>query len=150
MMNPPAPWNIPKQTHFNDGVDVGDCWRCCIAAVIGLPADQVPHFLKESRAKGSSMDPETQLWLNARGLILVHSKEFHFPRWYGNNIPLPPVIACGPTERSRGMAKHHAVVMIADKMVYDPHPSDAGLTAVTDCYMVISASCHLRQAEVKS
>ena len=48
-----------------------------------------------------------------------------------------PVIAAGPTSRSKRMGQHHAVVMVGGKLVYDPHPSDDGLTWVVDRYLIV-------------
>lgn len=134
-------WDIPKQTFLVENGQVGDCWRCCIAAILQVPATEVPHFLLEDKNNhGCGMDAATQKWLNDRGWALAYCRpQISFPTKYEGDKTFKglPVIACGPTERSRGMGKHHAVVMVRGEMVYDPHPSNAGLTAVTDVYLVV-------------
>jgi hypothetical protein len=120
-------WDIPKQSQLVENGQAGDCWRCCIAAILQVPAENVPHFLEEALRDRMSMDPLTQRWLNARGWCLIESKKFQFPRYYGDPFDGLPVIAAGPTERS----------MMHEKLVYDPHPSNAGLTAVTEEYLVV-------------
>lgn len=131
-------WEIPKQTFLVEDGKVGDCWRCCIAAILQMPAEAVPHFLLSSKENGfCSCDSDTQQWLNERGWCLVEARKFSFPRRSTGAFDGLPVISCGPTERSRGMGRHHAVVTIASKVVYDPHPSNAGLTAITDEYLVV-------------
>lgn len=132
--------SIPKQTKLVENGEIGDCWRCCIAAVLGVDASEVPHFLEQeiNDRYNRSMDPDTQEWLNERGLFLacIHgSRAIGFPRWNRTKIEVP-LISCGPTERSRGMGRHHAVVTIGDTVVYDPHPSEAGLTAITEQWLI--------------
>lgn len=86
------------------------------------------------------MDPDTQRWLNARGFVLVVADgKLAFPRWHGDKVAMPPVITCGPTPRSKKMGQHHATVFIGDTMVYDPHPSEAGLTYVSERYLIVPA-----------
>jgi len=130
-------WNYPKQKFLSESGELGDCWRCCIAAMLQLPIDDVPHFLMWAKKNGSSMHPDTQKWLNERGYCLVQANEFSFPRWAGKGFDGMPVIASGPTSRSKTMREHHAVIMLGDKLLYDPHPSEDGLTAVTQMYLVV-------------
>lgn len=129
---------IPKQTLLKENGEVGDCWRCCVAALVGLPAEEVPHFLKDAVDNPSScdMDADTQEWLNQRGWYIAEVKQCHFHRWARSGFLPPAVIACGPTARSTKMGQHHAVIMRADELLYDPHPSGAGLTAIIDCHLI--------------
>lgn len=135
---------IPKQTLLVENGEVGDCWRCCVAAILGLPASDVPHFQAGEGARGgdgkySDLDADTQAWLNDRGLMGVHvggRNEFRFSCWHGIGFQQPPLISSGPSERSRGMGRHHAVVTVGGKVVYDPHPSEAGLTAITEQWLI--------------
>jgi hypothetical protein len=137
-------WNrIPKQKELVENGKTGDCWRCCIAAILGLPARKVPHFLANAIRKKRSMDCLTQEWLNKRGLFLALVKrgDIVFPRYWTkepDKTEWPPIISCGPTPRSKQIGDHHATVTIHGKLVYDPHPSNAGLTAITDQYMIVS------------
>jgi hypothetical protein len=132
-------WDLPKQTMFKDWTkpdtadNHGDCWRCCIASVLQVPASEVPDFLGLCLKENGDMHGLTQRWLNARGLFMASSKDFWFTSYETLEIP---VIACGPTPRSLRMHQNHAVVMCGGQMVYDPHPSEAGLTAVTDEYLI--------------
>lgn len=144
MNYPETYWaSIPSQTFLVADGKIGDCWRCCIAAILRTPAAEVPHFLQQSieAPRGPSMDPLTQEWLNAKGYYLLHTEGgVHMPRMWSDQpdaLQPPPVIACGPTPRSKAMGEHHAVVMIGSKMVYDPHPDKTGLTAITDRYLIM-------------
>lgn len=126
--------NIPKQRFLVQNGEVGDCWRCCIAAVIGRVAEEVPHFLKEF---GNTYEAETQKWLNDHGWLLLGAKRFDIPRFAGDSRADLVTICCGPTERSRGFGKHHAVVMSGWDLLYDPHPSNAGLTFMFEQFVVV-------------
>lgn len=126
----------PKQTLLTEDGKVGDCWRCCVSAVTGIPAEDVPHFVEISR----NYLPDTQRWLNARGFYLLHCRGgegFGMHRYHGDPVEAPPMISCGPTPRSRKMGAHHAVVTIGSDLVYDPHPWACGLTAVVEQFLIL-------------
>ena len=57
-----------------DGVIPGDCVKCCVASILELPYEDVPHFVaREVRnAEGSPLEWETGLnhWLRERGYPL--------------------------------------------------------------------------------
>lgn len=136
---------IPKQKYVignSEGI-MGDCWRCCVAAVIGLPAEDVPHFVQ------GSADPmgDTQKWLNERGAILVgvRGKPFDFTAWWDESsresLALQlPVIQCGPTARTRQRGQHHAVVSYKGELVYDPHPDATGLIWNVEEYLIVNSA----------
>lgn len=133
-------WNeIPKQKHLvgnPEGIP-GDCWRCCITAVLGLPAEEVPHFLHESPQ--GCMTSETQRWLNARGYILWKEGE-HYT--HGGSEVFLPSIVCGPTVRSKKQGDHHAVVTNGWNLLYDPHPDSAGVLYEADTWRIFKLPHH--------
>lgn len=129
---------IPKQTLLKENGEIGDCWRCCVAALVELPAEEVPHFLADAIKDSShhQMDADTQEWLNQQGWYMVEANKYHFHRWARSGFHPPVMIACGPTSRSKKLGEHHAVAMRADELLYDPHPSGEGLTAIIHCYLI--------------
>ncbi len=128
-----------KQKFLKERGEVGDCWRCCIAALINLPIDDVPHFQEiQDKHEGSAI-PDAQVWLNERGYILISVNNWQDvcpPAWGSNPVTLP-YIASGPTIRSKSSKDKHACVYIYEKLVYDPHPSDVGLLAITDREIIL-------------
>ena len=129
--------SLPKQTFFGVGgkkETCGDCWRCAIAAVIGYPFEKVPHFLQVYGPL--DCDKETAKWLWKEGYEIVRTLPYMAQALDGGYIRYP-MIAAGPTERSRGMGRLHAVVYQNGKLVYDPHPTEVGLTAITSWYLVV-------------
>lgn len=128
-------WDLPKQKFLNSDGKIGDCWRCCIAAILQVPAEVVPHFVQEF---GSSYEAEAQRWLNSQGFYLLQSdRDIWFPRFASSDFRGLPIIESGYTVRSKRPGATHAVVTIDRKMVYDPHPSNDGLLCTTRFEMVL-------------
>lgn len=136
--------NVPKQTIFGFGDnpdEIGDCWRCCIAAILRRPAAEVPHFVEQHyHNHGWSPDIIAGKWLAAQGYRLLQT----YPEgtWFGeircseSDWSELPAIVGGPTVRSKNQFQTHAVVKLGDVM-YDPHPSEAGLLAETSRKMIV-------------
>lgn len=97
----------------------GDCYRACLASILDLPSEQVPHFIQDRAAQPAWRDDE-RMWLAARGLqaIVMVFK-----------LPLPTILECigamNPGVHyiiggrgSNGMP--HAVVACGASIVHDP------------------------------
>ena len=112
--------------HGKDGMQ-GDCWRTCIAGLTGQPRDDVPHFVQ------MYADDKSLFWWNATvEYVEQHVDEATlvcleptFPVYIAPS-PWPVVIATGPSPRGDLL---HAVLVDATTgdLVWDPHPSRAGL-----------------------
>lgn len=51
----------------------GDCTRCCIAALLDLPPEAVPHFFETfSDLKGSAVWQSVDDYLRTQGLAMTH------------------------------------------------------------------------------
>jgi hypothetical protein len=102
----------------------GDCFRTAVGMCIGLPPADVPHFVEAHPVidwRAATCD-----WLKARGLDLFEWPDFRDLQrilddlcWNANDVP---VMLSGWAERG----DLHSVV-VHRGVVYDPHPSDAGL-----------------------
>lgn len=108
--------HIPNQQH-------GDCMRACIASLFDLPIAEVPHFLRDAdgspikfwdgvfdfcEARGFDYNPQHKSHVNQ---LADHMDGYH--------------IIGGPSPRGGGIL--HAVVGRNGEIVFDPHPSKAGL-----------------------
>lgn len=125
--------NIPKQTLFGfgePGTRPGDCWRCCIAAILNYSADNVPHFVELSIIQESNVRVITTDWLRFQGCRLLEGDCSEYVD------PLPRIV-CGPTIRSKQPGQHHCVVMRGGKVLYDPHPNESGLLVATDYFTIV-------------
>ncbi len=127
-----------KYKHDPDAGVIGDCFRACLASLLELPLEQVPHFALESRKAGlESMMPLVKDWLAARGLYL-----FNFPvspplgyrdptgeivRRYGKCNPNIYYILAGairPDVEETGEDRYnHAVICHGGRIVHNPNDS---------------------------
>ena len=110
----------------------GDCHRTCIAMLLGIDRDEVPHFLHDDPGAGVFRDRVDE-WLGERGLC-----EF-FMIWNGdqpvediimtveNLNPGAPFILGGKSRTG----VNHSVVCQAGEM-FDPSLTDAGIIAPTE------------------
>ena len=98
----------------------GDCMRAATASLLELPLDAVPHFVTFLW-----WQPAAELWARGRGLTMRYA-DVATPA----DIPLFRHILCGRSPREIS----HCVVAEEGRVVWDPHPSRAGLATVTDAW----------------
>lgn len=105
---------------------IGDCWRACIASLLGVPIASVPHFVKDHDAR----------WLNATRdwLHTHHSIGLRPTRLPADSALFGKVILVGTSPRERS---HAVIADTAGEMLHDPHPTRAGLTCVSEVYMAV-------------
>ncbi len=104
--------------HDPDNGVLGDCWRCCIATILGLAAEDVPNFVESD-----DWWEATAMWLAGRGKSLVLVAADPNQGWALCKGP-GLFIASGKSPRGYFL---HSVVFGAGGMVHDPHPSGAGI-----------------------
>lgn len=110
------------QTILHGEGRVGDCFRACIATVIGKRTEGVPHFVLLGDLH----------WLDAAVAWLAmfgYKVDTHDDGWLDDGLEVMPfhiMRGVGP----RGI--RHAVVgdTATGEMVHDPHPSRGGLVQV--------------------
>ena len=96
----------------------GNCLQAAVASALGMKLDAVPRF-----GAFTWWEPAARLWL--RG---------HWLDWRTvPGIPAGRSIVVGSTVRATGS---HAVVGEGGEIVWDPHPSRAGLTEVSRSYVL--------------
>jgi hypothetical protein len=119
------------QTRF--GAPDGNCLAACLASLLELSLDAVPHFTGEGwRARLGE-------WLRGRGLWAL---EWDAPRgctidgsrsWLAVNVPGYAIVS---GQATRGLL--HATVWRGGELVHDPHPSRAGLLDVEDVLVLVA------------
>lgn len=97
----------------------GNCMQAAIATVLHKPIDAVPHIGAFTWWPGA-----LRLWLRGEGL------DYHIVD--GPEIPQERAMLVGKSPRGYG----HAVVSEGGKIVWDPHPSRAGLIVVKGAYVI--------------
>lgn len=98
--------------------DAGDCLRACLASVLGLPKDVVPHFLKDD---SPAWFDDMQSWLGSIGLrclCLPVTPEL-LPVYIG---ALGDVMVIAGVYVDGDESRRHAVVAKAGKIIHDPKP----------------------------
>lgn len=99
----------------------GDCFRCCIASILELPASDVPHVMCGDDTTGKWYGLLLD-WLQPQGLSYI---EFHMdPKAPWNWDPKARIYhtLSGWSGRAR-----HTVVALNGEMVHDPAPQKNGL-----------------------
>lgn len=93
----------------------GNCWQTCVASVLDLPAEDVPHFVGWEVHHDLDYWKESAYWLHYRGYELnVSDNHLYNGEYY---------IAIGPTVRGTT----HVCVYQNGELAHDPHPSGVGL-----------------------
>ena len=157
-------WDWPKQTIFGFGKEesanapVGNCFQCCIAAMLQIPAEEVPHFALQAQQNNRSASTIAAKWLAERGYWFVTvdgsahwgglSSAAYLYRYADDNVPDMPMICGGPTVRSKTWRFTHVVIMAGEKLLYDPHPSEAGLLAITHTYLIVPFYAAIKQTRL--
>lgn len=103
--------------HTQDGPP-GNCMQACVASVLELPLEEVPHFCADNRWPFNFHE-----WLNERGLFFL---EVSFAE-HGIDARADYMgyhLIAGPSPRGNFL---HSVVALNGEMVFDPHPDRTGL-----------------------
>lgn len=99
----------------------GNCLQACVASVLDLPLEAVPHFVGDDWATAGELHwwSEWRRWTAARGLSLT------------TRAPEPGeyYIASGPSPRDPENMAHVAVYRDGD-LAHDPHPDGTGVVEV--------------------
>lgn len=119
-----------------NNVDPGNCWQTAVACIFDLDPNELPPQVELVEGKWKWVD-RWQNHLNAflhkhHGLQYraLHETEISgLLRIYGHH-PYGVYLWEGETVRTDSRRNEHVVVARGDKMIWDPHPSQAGLTKV--------------------
>jgi len=117
-----VPWSYP-------GPPYGDCLRACIASLLELPADAVPHFMDYPDSEGGDRgEQHLREWLASRGIgYLVNFVPLEDLEavaehgLYGYHV----MIGSGGPKGAQ-----HAVVAYRGRVVHDPHPERPGILPI--------------------
>lgn len=126
-----------RDGHTIDGIP-GDCFRTALACLLDLHPEDVPHF-----GLRLSWWEETRRWLlAAEGLDLAYvPADEALPRVLVDLDPETPVMVGGPSPR--GAFGHVCVGLIDGTVLWDPHPSRAGLASVDEFFVLVEPYGHL-------
>lgn len=148
--------NIPQPSRlvFQQPGD-GQCFRCCIATLLGCNLADVPPQPPPDEKDESPYWNVLKAWLEARGWTYLRVQpiqcgdKYVTPGWEknwelmkGNGVtgidstpwPLPtaPYIAGGPSPRLDPAG--HAVLMFRHQLLHDPYPGGTGIERVEEYF----------------
>lgn len=112
-----------------EGWPYGECVRAAYATILGLPIEAVPRFDPAvCDAVGEEQGDRERRWLATLGFDLFElSTEPHpMPQEVLDCVPAVPHLISGWSPRGFG----HRCVGVGGRVVFDPHPSRAGLVSV--------------------
>lgn len=118
--------SVDMTTKHEPPDSIGDCFPCCIASILELPRDDVPHVYEGEGwldKTGKVGMKRLQEWLGLHGLYFM---EFGvtveaLPSW-------EPFIDCHYVLSGLSPRGHrHATVGFGGKIVHDPHPDRSGV-----------------------
>lgn len=132
-----APVPVDQTILASDPIRKGNCVAACVATLLGIPLDRVPHFIEFGIAYGDSEDVAevshgNNWWammlgfLAGRGLWVVELEQFAD----AERDELLLVAGMSP----RGVV--HQVIYKADRLWHDPHPSREGVLDVREILAV--------------
>lgn len=119
-----------------EGFPHGECVRAAYATILGVPIESVPRFDPATcEAVGEEQGDRERRWLASIGLDLVEvsSEPHELPQEVLDCMPPVPHLISGISPRGFG----HRCVGVGGKVVFDPHPSRAGLVTVYSVGLLI-------------
>ena len=120
--------NMLLQRCIAPATEHGDCWRACLASVLGLPAKEVPNFVHTA---GDDFVVEARRWLAPHGLTIFETWYWEnwtledVLKWASAHNPQTPIILSGQCVDDEN--DNHAVILLDGKLAHDP--SGAGVIA---------------------
>lgn len=110
--------------HCPDKGQFGDCQRAVIASLLDLPISTVPHFLQSANGNADDYWRLLQDFCRGYGYAYLTVPATSGASFFGDDGAVYHEIS-GPSPRGGGVT--HAVVGRNGEIVFDPHPSRAGL-----------------------
>lgn len=133
-----------KQSILHDPANgkYGDCLSACIASLLELPIEEMPHFCDGPRPVNWQRD--LNAWLALRGLAFI---EFGV----GNSAEVMQTIGVDvyhtiSGRSSRFPAEAHCVIGRNGAVVFDPSPDDLGIAGEPESFGYLIRTCGMSTA----
>lgn len=123
-----------------EGFPFGECVRASYATILGLPLEEVPRLdPAAAKAAGEDQRARERRYLATMGLRLVEIRATppaELPGWLLDSLaPDTPHLISGLSPRGF----YHRCVGVGGRVVWDPHPSRAGLLTVNSVGILVPA-----------
>lgn len=112
-----------------EGYPFGECVRATYAAILNIPIEVVPRFDPASLSPGERQGDRERRWLASIGIDLIEISVPHdeeLPQEALDDVPQIEHLISGVSPRGFG----HRCVGFGGSVLWDPHPSRAGLVTV--------------------
>ncbi len=119
------------QTIF--GKPHGNCFQACVASVLEIPLDDVPHFCGGANPEWFAQARDFVAARSELTLLLVQAG----PEW----LPTVAAMECYSIVGGRSPRGDflHSVVYFGDHLVHDPHPSGDGIVGAPEDWIFFVA-----------
>ncbi len=114
-------WVEQTILHDPEKKNYGNCMQACVASLLNIPLNDVPHFHHDGCDAVTFWD-RVESFVEGLGFVINWGHQYDCLS-----------IASGPTIRGT----NHCVVVKEDKVIHDPHPSKAGLKETTHHFSLI-------------
>lgn len=113
------------QTKFDD--NLGDCFRACIASIFEFPIKEMPNFWEQTQ-------DVSEFWRLNNSWLAEHKnfKFINFELSVEHKHIIDDLLCVACAKSPRGNADH--AVVWQNKLIHDPHPSEAGLAEEPDTF----------------
>lgn len=115
----------PERGHY------GDCMRACVASLLNLSAEEVPHFMYDNPSS-EEYCKRINGFLRNRNMLLMTVPAWDIDKWRKLSHIEADIYHVISDESPRFPGELHAVVGKNGIVVHDPHPTKMGLPEVTD------------------
>lgn len=109
-----------QHKHDPESGSYGDCFRACVASLLCLPIEDVPHFCNGPASANGEWFRHLTRWANTRGLFVVYYEGLPDGWAEANGYG----IVGGKSPRGDWQ---HAVIFRGSVLAHDPHPSRDGI-----------------------
>ncbi len=123
--------------HDPENGKTGDCFRACIASLLSLPIENVPHFCDGKPEGDTTYYGELNTWLAERGLIYL---EFGTGSGWSESFAAAGGDCFHIISGRSPRGYLHAIVGRNGEPIYDPHPSNAGLITI-ETFGILTLRC---------
>jgi len=128
---------VDQTIFFDDPQRPGNCVAACVATLLGLPLDRVPHFIEFGIAYGDAEDSESvstgnNWWSMMLGFLAGHDLWVVELDLVTDAEVDEPVLVAGMSPR--GVV--HQVLYRSGRLWHDPHPSRAGILDIREVLAV--------------
>ena len=122
-----------KQTIFSNekAGTVGNCLQSCVASLLDLPIEEVPHFSWYM----SDWFRKLYSFIEEKGYVVIITGVKQNPNWREEIKGIDGYVIVGG-KSPRGIFNGHAVIYKDGEPFFDPHPDNTFLLEIEDVYNI--------------